>query len=60
MNFEVKTTPDFERSLKRISKKYRSIRADVSALIEKLEKEPYAGVRLNKLIQNQTKHFQYK
>lgn len=46
MSFEVRTTPDFERSLKRVAKKHRSIREDISALIQQLEQEPHLGVQL--------------
>ena len=46
MNFEVKYTPDFEHSLKRIAKKHRSIRDDISNLIIQLEQEPRTGIQL--------------
>ncbi len=46
MSFEVKYTTDFEHSLKRIAKKYRSIRDDISKLISQLEQEPRTGIQL--------------
>ena len=36
MNFEVST--EFERSLKRLSKKYHSLKADYLAFLKELEK----------------------
>ncbi len=46
MSFEVKYTTDFEHFLKRIAKKYRSIRDDISKLISQLEQEPRTGIQL--------------
>ena len=41
MNFEVAT--EFEKSLKRLSKKYPSLKADYFAFLKKLEKNPMMG-----------------
>ena len=46
MSFEVKTTPDFERSLKRIAKKQQSIRKDLQMLIFQLKQEPRLGIEI--------------
>jgi len=46
MKFQVKTTPDFEKSLKKIAKKHKSILQDFSILIDKLENEPKLGIPL--------------
>ena len=41
MNFEV--APEFEKSLKRLSKKYHSLKADYLAFLSELEKNPMIG-----------------
>jgi len=41
MNFEV--APEFEKSLKRLSKKYQSLKADYLAFLKELEKNPMMG-----------------
>jgi mRNA-degrading endonuclease RelE of RelBE toxin-antitoxin system len=41
MKFEV--APEFEKSLKRLSKKYHSLRADYLAFLLELEKNPMIG-----------------
>jgi mRNA-degrading endonuclease RelE of RelBE toxin-antitoxin system len=46
MSFEVKTTPDFERSLKRIAKKQQSIHKDLLMLILQLKDEPRLGIEI--------------
>ena len=48
MSIEVKYTPDFERQLKRLSKKYPLIYNDLSALIDELETTPETGQPLGK------------
>ena len=46
MSFEVRYTSDFEHSLKKIAKKHRSIRDDISTLIQQLEQEPRTGIQI--------------
>jgi mRNA-degrading endonuclease RelE of RelBE toxin-antitoxin system len=46
MNYQIKVTPDFERSTKRIAKKYKSIYKDILHLIDQLEQNPQLGVFL--------------
>ena len=41
MNFEV--APEFEKSLKRLNKKYPSLKADYLAFLSELEKNPLTG-----------------
>jgi mRNA-degrading endonuclease RelE of RelBE toxin-antitoxin system len=41
MNFEV--APEFEKSLKRLSKKYPSLKADYLAFLSELEENPAMG-----------------
>ena len=41
MNFEV--APEFEKSLKRLNKKYPSLKADYLAFLSELEKNPMLG-----------------
>ena len=41
MNFEV--APEFEKSLKRLSKKYQSLKEDYLSFLKELEKNPMIG-----------------
>ena len=43
MNYAIATTDDFDRDIKKLLKKYRSISADVDALKEDLLKNPTMG-----------------
>ena len=43
MSYEVVYTDHFERELKRLSKKHRSIKSDLESLINSLEIEPSQG-----------------
>ncbi|WP_016775785.1 type II toxin-antitoxin system RelE/ParE family toxin [Anaerophaga thermohalophila] len=43
MNYKVLYTNTFKRELKRLSKKYVSLKSDFENLLEKLEKEPFQG-----------------
>lgn len=47
MSFDVRTTSCFEKSAKRLSKRYRSIKSDLGALIELLSVNPEQGVELS-------------
>ena len=46
MSFEVNTSLHFEKEVKALAKKYRSIRKDLLDLIESLEKNPFQGDEL--------------
>jgi mRNA-degrading endonuclease RelE of RelBE toxin-antitoxin system len=48
MNFSIVYTDHFERELKRLSKKYKSIREDLEVLISDLEINPIQGQPLGK------------
>lgn len=48
MSFEIIVTEPFERKLKKLSKKYKSISKDLSLLFEKLEETPQMGTALGK------------
>jgi mRNA-degrading endonuclease RelE of RelBE toxin-antitoxin system len=48
MNFDVQTTPHFQKSLKRLVKKYPFLRGKYAQLIAKLEKEPENEIPLGK------------
>jgi mRNA-degrading endonuclease RelE of RelBE toxin-antitoxin system len=48
MKFEVNTTTDFQKSLKKLVKKYPSIIKEYAALIELLETNPKSGIPLGK------------
>lgn len=46
MNYKIKALPDFARSLKRLGKKYYSIKQDYANLLEELKTNPQAGTDL--------------
>ena len=46
MNFNVVVTAPFERKLKRLAKKYNSIRYDLGVVIEELSQNPNLGIPL--------------
>lgn len=46
MNYKIKVLPDFARSLKRLGKKYHSIKQDYARLLEELRANPQAGTDL--------------
>lgn len=46
MNYKVDTIPLFEKQVKRLSKKYPSIRNDLISLVQQLEKNPELGIPL--------------
>ncbi len=46
MNYNIEVTPDFEKSLKKLIKKYRSLKTDLSTLIEALKINPRQGTAL--------------
>ncbi|MEM6262882.1 MAG: type II toxin-antitoxin system RelE/ParE family toxin [Bacteroidota bacterium] len=48
MNFEIIATPHFRRELKKLAKRYTSIRLDFQKLIESLEKNPKQGIDLGR------------
>lgn len=46
MSYNVLVTAFFERELKALAKKHRSLKNDLAALIEQLEQEPTTGTEL--------------
>ena len=46
MSFKVLTIPPFDRQLKRLARKYPSLKKEFAALIESLEREPEQGTKL--------------
>lgn len=48
MNFEIIATEPFERKLKRLSKKYASLKIDLLKVIEDLESNPTLGKPIGK------------
>lgn len=48
MSFKVTSTNNFERKLKKLAKKYKSLKADLSEIFSKLEKEPDLGTPIGK------------
>ena len=48
MNYKVATIPPFEKQLKRLAKKYPSLKTEYSELIESLEEKPKQGKAIGK------------
>ncbi|RAI95302.1 type II toxin-antitoxin system RelE/ParE family toxin [Algoriphagus yeomjeoni] len=48
MTYKVKSVPEFEKELKKLLKKYHSLRSEYIRLIEKLETNPSEGTLLFK------------
>lgn len=48
MSFEVIATNPFKRKLKKLSKKYKSLKSDLSPIIEELVNIPQKGIPLGK------------
>lgn len=48
MSFEIDALPEFEKELKRLAKKYMSLRADYQSLLESLLENPQQGTPLGK------------
>ncbi len=46
MNYNVETIPFFDKQAKRLAKKHKSLKNDLTKLIENLEKEPKQGIDL--------------
>jgi len=46
MNYSVYTTPDFKKFVKRLSKKYPSLKSDLQDLILVLKEKPDSGINL--------------
>lgn len=48
MSFEIIATSPFERKLKRMAKKYKSLKADLLEVVKKLEGHPTLGTSIGK------------
>lgn len=48
MSFKIIAVQDFEKELKRLSKKYHSLKYDYLSLIEALEENPLQGTSIGK------------
>jgi hypothetical protein len=46
MNFNVETTPQFDKQAKRLAKKFPSLKAELAKIIEALSEEPKQGISL--------------
>ena len=46
MSFEIKITPKFEKELKRLSKKYPSLKTEYPELVQSLRENPIQGTSL--------------
>ena len=46
MNWTIRTVPDFDREVKRLAKKYKSLRSDLSQLQTELKQNPFLGVEI--------------
>ncbi len=43
MNFSIETTPHFERELKNLAKRYKSMKQDFGIFIDSLKENPFQG-----------------
>ncbi len=48
MSYEIIATGPFERKIKRLAKKYRSLRSDLTEIINSLSENPFRGTPLGK------------
>ena len=48
MNYDILTIPPFDKQLKRLAKKYPSLKSDFSSFLHRLEVKPERGVALGK------------
>lgn len=46
MNFEIRTIPTFDRRVKKLAKKYKSLKNDLKELTDELRNNPYIGADL--------------
>ena len=46
MNYKVLTTPEFDKNVKKLSKKYKNIKNDLSELVLELKNKPDLGISL--------------
>jgi len=46
MSYDIFTIPAFDRAVRRLSRKYRHIKADLQRLVEELRENPFAGVAI--------------
>ena len=46
MSYSIKTTPNFDKEVKRIAKKHKGIKSDLAKLIDDLENNPAMGTDL--------------
>lgn len=47
MNFETLTIPHFDRAVKTLAKRHKSLKDDLKSLRESLEKNPFQGIELS-------------
>ena len=48
MSFEIRFTSAFDKALKRLAKKYPSMRTDYASLLDELAKDPMIGTPIGK------------
>jgi mRNA-degrading endonuclease RelE of RelBE toxin-antitoxin system len=48
MSYKVETIPNFEREAKRLIKKYRSLKKELSELVSELQENPDSGTSIGK------------
>lgn len=46
MSWTISTVPDFDREVKRLAKKYKSLRTDLMQFQEDLKQNPFAGIEI--------------
>ena len=48
MNYSIETIPSFDRQVKRLAKKYGSVRSDLQVLVNQLRENPELGTALGR------------
>lgn len=46
MNFEIRTIPNFDKNVKKLSKRYKSMASDIRKFVSEIRSNPYIGVDL--------------
>ena len=46
MNYKVETIPTFDKQVKKLSKKHKSLKSDLAKLFDSLETDPTQGINL--------------
>ena len=48
MKWQIRSIPNFDRRVKKLAKKHRSIKSDITELVKLLSEKPFAGTKITK------------